>query len=89
MKLYGIPVIHLQQITFPQSKELVYLPVLIFDRRNESDLRGTIIGENYETQYLVPYDFKIESVDCHSIHALFLDGNPSSQSRPGRDGFAV
>jgi hypothetical protein len=38
--MYGIPVIHFQQIKFPQSKELVYLPVLIFDRRNESDLRG-------------------------------------------------
>ena len=50
---------------------------------------GTVLGETYETQYLVPYNFTIESVDCHSIHALFLDGYQSSQSRPGRDGLAV
>jgi hypothetical protein len=30
MVMFGIPVIHFQQIKFPQSKELVYLPVLIF-----------------------------------------------------------
>ena len=62
---------------------------LFFDRRNESDLRGDDHWRNYEIQYLVQYDFTIESVDCHSIHALFLDGNQPSQSRPSRDGFAV
>ena len=78
-----------EKYQIPSMKRTGYLPVLILIVTTNQIYRGTIIGANYETQYLVQYNFTIESVDCHSIHALFLDGNQPSQSRPSRDGFAI
>lgn len=77
------------QSNFLNVKNWCICQFLFFDRRTNQLDGGTVPGETYETQNLVPYDFTIEPVVRHPGCAFLFAGDEPSPSRPGRDGFAV